>query len=55
VAEAVYAERAFERLPVLADALEDAGCNEAEILRHLRGPGQHARGCFVLDSLLGQR
>jgi hypothetical protein len=40
------------RLAVLADALEDAGCGEAELLGHLRGPGPHVRGCFALDVLL---
>jgi hypothetical protein len=38
----------------LADALEEAGCNEPAILDHLRGPGPHARGCWVLDQVLGQ-
>ncbi len=51
VARAVYDERAFERLPVLADALEDAGCGEGALLSHLRGPGPHARGCWALDLL----
>ena len=41
-----------DRLAVLADALEDAGCNEPAILEHLRGPGPHVRGCFVIDGLL---
>jgi hypothetical protein len=41
-------------LPVLADALEDAGCDNADILGHLRGPGPHARGCWVVDLLLGK-
>jgi hypothetical protein len=54
LAEAIYAERAFERLPILADALEDAGCSEA-FLSHLRGPGPHARGCYVLDVLLAKK
>jgi hypothetical protein len=53
LAQEAYDERAFERLPVLADALEDAGCAEAEILDHLRAPRPHARGCWVLDLLLG--
>jgi hypothetical protein len=53
VAEGVYADRAFDRLPVLADALEDAGCDSAELLAHLRGPGPHARGCWALDAVLG--
>jgi hypothetical protein len=43
-----------DRLAVLADALEDSGCTESVILEHLRGPGPHVRGCFVIDSLLGK-
>jgi hypothetical protein len=42
------------RLAVLADALEDAGCDQAYLLAHLRGPGPHVRGCWVLDLLLGK-
>jgi len=42
-----------ERLAVLADALEDAGCADAAILSHLRDPGPHVRGCWVLTLLLG--
>jgi hypothetical protein len=42
------------RLLVLADALEDAGCTNAEMLGHLRGPGPHARGCWVIDVLTGK-
>jgi hypothetical protein len=38
-----------ERLAILADALEDAGCTDAELLGHLRGPGPHVRGCWALD------
>jgi hypothetical protein len=41
-------------LAVLADALEDAGCSDPEILGHLRGPGPHVRGCWVVDQLLGR-
>jgi hypothetical protein len=41
-------------LAVLADALEDAGCNNAELLRHLRGSGPHIRGCWALDLILGK-
>ena len=52
VASSIYDERAFDRLPILADALEDAGCNDAVLLEHLRGPGPHVRGCFALDLLL---
>jgi hypothetical protein len=54
LAEAIYDERAFDRLPVLADALEEAGCDAAELLAHLRGPGPHARGCWAIDLLLGK-
>ena len=42
------------RLGLLADALEDAGCTNEEALAHLRGPGPHARGCWVLDLVLGR-
>ncbi|MBI1913499.1 MAG: hypothetical protein HYS12_01905 [Planctomycetes bacterium] len=44
-----------DRLAVLADALEDAGCDNAEILDHLRGPGPHVRGCWPLDLLPGKQ
>ncbi len=54
MARALYEERGFERLPVLADALEDAGCAEEALLAHLRGPGPHARGCWALDLLRGE-
>ena len=54
MAEAIYAERAFDRLPVLSDALEEAGCNNQDILNHCRQPGVHARGCWVIDLLLGK-
>jgi hypothetical protein len=54
LAEGVYAERAFDRLPILADALEEAGCGNAEMLAHLRGAGPHVRGCWALDLLLGK-
>jgi hypothetical protein len=51
VARAIYEERAFERLPLLADAVEDAGCTEAALVGHLRGPGPHVCGCWALDLL----
>jgi hypothetical protein len=54
LAAAVYDDRAFDRLPVLADALEEAGCTDDDMLKHCRGPGPHARGCFVVDALLGK-
>ncbi len=54
LATGVYADRAWDRLPILADALEDAGCTDPDIIGHLRGPGPHARGCWVVDQLLGK-
>jgi hypothetical protein len=54
LARGSYDDRRFEDLPVLADALEEAGCTAAEILGHLRGPGPHVRGCWVLDLVLGK-
>jgi hypothetical protein len=54
LAEAIYDGLAWDRLPVLADALEEAGCADADILGHLRGPGPHVRGCWVVDLLLGR-
>jgi hypothetical protein len=50
----IYQERTFEQMPILADALEDAGCNDVEILQHCRKPDAHVRGCWVLDLLLGK-
>jgi hypothetical protein len=52
LAEAMYLERWWADLPVLADALEEASCTDARVLEHLRGPGPHARGCHVLDLIL---
>jgi hypothetical protein len=54
LARAIYAEQRFADLPILADALEDAGCADAAILAHCRTPGEHVRGCWVLDLLLGK-
>ena len=54
IAAGVQAEQAFDRLPILADALEDDGCTDAELLAHLRGPGPHVRGCWALDVVLGK-
>ena len=54
LAEAIYTNRAFDRLPILADALEDAGCTTRDILDHCRQPGDHVRGCWVVDLVLGK-
>jgi hypothetical protein len=54
LAQAIYAERAFERMPILADALEEAGCTNAEILDHCRGRDGHVRGCWLVDSILAR-
>jgi hypothetical protein len=43
-----------DRLAVLADALEEAGCADALLLAHLRSPGPHVRGCFALDAVRGK-
>jgi hypothetical protein len=53
-ARTIYTDRAFDRLPILADALEDAGCDNADILAHCRGGGEHVRGCWVVDLILGK-
>src|SRR5262245_21028388 len=47
LAEGIYAERAFDRLPILADALQDAGCANSDVLEHSRSEGPHVRGCWV--------
>jgi hypothetical protein len=52
--EAIYAARRFEDLPVLADLLEEAGCCDAALLGHLRGPGPRVLGCHALDAVLGK-
>jgi hypothetical protein len=54
LAEAIYQERAFDHLPILGDALKEAGCREPVILNHCRGPGPHVRGCWAVDLILGK-
>ncbi len=53
VARAAYEVQAFDCLPILADALQDAGCEEEQVLGHCHSPGLHVRGCWLLDLLLG--
>jgi hypothetical protein len=54
LAQAIYDDRAFDRLPILADALEEAGCADRGLLDHCRGPGPHVRGCWAVDLVLGK-
>jgi hypothetical protein len=54
LAQAIYDERRFSDLPVLADALEDAGCMEEAVLRHCRRQEGHVLGCWLVDRLLGR-
>ena len=54
LAAGIYEHRHFDRLPILADALEEAGCDHPDVLSHLRGPGPHARGCWPVDLVLGK-
>jgi hypothetical protein len=54
LAHAIYAERAFARLPILADALEEAGYHNEDLLNHCRSKGEHTRGCWAVDALLGK-
>jgi hypothetical protein len=53
-AEVIYEQNAFDHLPRLADAVQDAGCNNANLLNHLRRDGPHVRGCWALDLVLGK-
>jgi hypothetical protein len=55
LAQAIYEEEALDQLPVLADALEEAGCTEGDLLGHFREPGPHFRGCWALDVILGKK
>ena len=55
VARVIYEERRWGDLPVLADALEEAGCADREILDHCRRPGEHGPGCWVIDLFLDAR
>jgi hypothetical protein len=55
LAQGISDDRAFDRMPILADALQDAGCEDEQILAHCRGPGPHVRGCWVVDLILAKR
>ncbi|HTU92960.1 MAG TPA: hypothetical protein VMF69_22960 [Gemmataceae bacterium] len=54
MARQIYELRIFDDMLILADALEEAGCTNADILNHCRQPGEHVRGCWVIDLLLGK-
>ena len=54
LAQTMYDSRDFSAMPILADALMDAGCDNDEILQHCRGPGPHVRGCWVGDECLSK-
>jgi hypothetical protein len=54
LARQMYESRDFGAMPILADALQDAGCGNADTLDHCRGPGPHVRGCWVVDLVLGK-
>ena len=52
LASQMYESRDFGAMPILADALQDTGCENEDILGHCRGPGPHVRGCWLVDTLL---
>jgi hypothetical protein len=54
LARQMYESRDFGAMAILADALQDAGCDSADVLDHCRGPGPHVRGCWVVDLVLGK-
>ena len=54
VAHGIYCDRAFDRLPELAEALAAVGCDDADILGHCRASGPHVRGCWIVDLILGR-
>jgi hypothetical protein len=53
MAEGIYEDRRFDECPILADALAEAGCEVPALVDHLRDSGEHVRGCWVLDAILG--
>jgi hypothetical protein len=54
LASQMYESRDFSAMPILADALQDAGCENEDILNHCRSEGVHVRGCWVIDLSLGK-
>ncbi|VTR93249.1 Uncharacterized protein OS=Sorangium cellulosum (strain So ce56) GN=sce5710 PE=4 SV=1 [Gemmata massiliana] len=55
LASQMYESRDFSAMPILGDALQDAGCNNADMLNHCRGEGPHVRGCWVVDLVLRKK
>ena len=55
LARQIYESRDFGAMPILADALQDAGCDNEDILHHCRESGPHVRGCWVIDLVLGKQ
>jgi hypothetical protein len=55
LAQQMYDSRDFSPMPILADALQDAGCENEEVLNHCRHPGEHVRGCWIVDLLTGRK
>ena len=56
IARQMYDSRDFSAMPILADALQDAGCDEEQVLTHCRDAGgMHVRGCWVVDLVLGEK
>jgi hypothetical protein len=54
LARRMYDSSDFSAMPILADALQDAGCDNTDVLDHCRNPGEHVRGCWVVDLVLGK-
>jgi hypothetical protein len=54
LARQMYESRDFSVMPILADALQDAGCENPDIIAHCRESGPHVRGCWVVDLILGK-
>jgi hypothetical protein len=54
VAATIYERKSFDQLPILADALQDAGCDAEELLNHLRAEVPHYKGCWAMDWVLGK-
>jgi hypothetical protein len=54
ISEVIYERRSFDRMPELAQTVEEAGCTNQDILNHCRGPGPHVKGCWVVDLVLGK-